>query len=181
MIFKENKMVTVYKWDLATLIYLCSEQYQAEKGLGLPGGMTLDSVAQIKGKVAIRDLNLNQWVHVDDDRGRIFYDKFTGEAVSTTILGEVVDRRRYTKIPPPKIEENQLLRFIDTSQSWVIGFDWYELPIWDSQQNMSYYTGDFFVPNEQFTNIEPMPHENGFILDSAGKWTEPPEPKVIAE
>lgn len=175
MTFTENKIITVFCWDLATKIFTESKQYRAEKGLGLPSGMTIDEVAQVKGKVAIRDVERDQWVHVDDDRGRVFYDKQNGAAFETTILNEEIDRRRYTKISPPALKDGELIRFVDSLQIWEIGLDWYEMPVWDAQQKISYYTGDFFVPNEQQTNTEPMPHEVGFILDSSGAWIEPPE------
>lgn len=174
MIFQESKLITVYGWDLHTKIFIGSKQYMTEKGLGLPNGLTTDAATNISGKVAIRDTELNQWVHVKDDRGRVFYDKQNGQAFETTILGEQVDRRAFTQIAPPKVEKGQLLRFIDSQQSWQIGYDWYELPVWDSSQKMSYFTGDFFIPDEHFTNVEPMPHEAGFILDEQGKWIEPP-------
>lgn len=181
MIFNEVKIIKVFGWDLSTKIFTDSRQFKTEKGLSLPAGLTTDEVVQVKGKVAIRDTGRDQWVHVDDDRGRVFYDKQNGQAFETTILNEEVDRRRYTKIEPPTLKDGQLVRFVDSSQNWEIGFDWYEMPIWDSQQNMTYYTGDFFVPNEHFTNVEPMPRESGFILDSEGNWIEPPEQPVTTQ
>lgn len=180
-IYTESKKITVYSFDLETGIYTGSADFMTEKGLGLPSGLTELKPSEIRGKVAIMDFQSNEWKYVTDDRGRIFYDKFSGEAVKTTILGEVVDRRRYAKIDPPAIAENQLLRFDDSTQKWVVGFDWYELPIWDNQQNMTYYTGEFFIPDSSYTNVEPMPHEAGFILDDSGKWVEPPEPEAIEE
>jgi hypothetical protein len=172
--FTENKIITVYCWNLETGIFTESKKYQAEKGLGLPSGMTLDQPPAISGSVSVMDADLNQWVSMTDDRGRIFYDKFNGEKVQTTIVGEVVDRRSFTAIAPPKIDEDQLLAFDDSQQEWVIGFDWYELPIWNEKQEKSFFTGEFFIPDEYFTNIEPTPEQEGFILNELGGWVAPP-------
>lgn len=134
--------------------------------------MTLDPVGVQEGKVAKRDLIEEVWVYVEDDRGRTFYNKHDGRVYHTTLLNEIVDRRQFTKITPPVVTSEQLVKFIDSTQEWVVGYDWYELPVWSSAQVKSYYTGDFFIPDEHYTNIEPVKGQENFILNFHGLWVE---------
>lgn len=180
MTFTKAEKITVYRYSLETREFLGAEEYQTEIGFGLPRGLTTDPVSLIPGKVAFRNADDTQWIYYTDDRGQIYYDKQNGDKYATTVINEKIDRRRFTRIAPPAIDDGQLLRFVDSSQSWEIGFDWYELPIWNAQQEMSYYTGEFFTPDENQTNIEPMPHEAGFTLNERGEWVEP-EPEQPEE
>lgn len=174
MFFTENKTITVHCWDLQTLEHIGSQSYDAQEGLGLPSGMTEDAPDTPDGYVAIRDSELNKWKYVKDDRGRVFYDKSNGEEYKTETLGEIVDRHKFTAISPPQLNINEITRFETEKQSWIVGLDWYEKPVWDENQKMSYCSDVFFIPNGEKTNIEPTAEQANFILDDYGNWIKPP-------
>ena len=172
-VFREAQLVTAYCWDRNTGLYSHAEKYMTEAGFGLPTGMTLDEPEIEHGKVAIRNVNLDKWVYVEDDRGRECYMKFDGTKYITTELNEDLNPHYCTLNEPPKIESNQLVRFNDELQDWQIGFAWYEGPIWNVLQDKFIFLGDFFVPDRHQTHIEPPQDAENHILDDKGLWIKP--------
>lgn len=183
--FKEDKIIQVSRYDLNTLLFLETiDEYQAEAGFGLPAGYTDQICPSVSGMIGKWDPENNQWNMKTDDRGRVFWDKSTGQKYRTTVLNEYVNPREFTQIEPPSINSDQLLKFETSTQTWIIGLDWYEKPVWNAQQEKSFYTGFFFIPDSNFTNIEPTEEQAGFILNDSGEWVEPEpeeEPEAIEE
>ncbi|CAH9011992.1 conserved hypothetical protein [Vibrio phage 236O40-1] len=178
-IFEKDEVITASQYDLSSGVWVQDKEVQATKGFSLESGLTPDICPKIKGKVGVFDQNSESWSMHEDDRGRVFYNKFDGSEHLTSQLGELVDRKQFTQITPPKTKDDELLFFVSESQEWVVGLDWYEKPIWDAEQNKSFFTGDFFIPNSDHTNIEPP--APGLTLNDAGQWVAPPEEEAPPE
>lgn len=173
-IYKEDKVIAVSKYDLNTFLFVETiEEYQAEAGFGLPAGYTEQVCPKVSGMVGKWNPETNEWNMKTDDRGRVFWDKSTGKKYRTVILNEEVNPREFTQVKPPAVADYELLVFDTANQSWVIGLDWYEKPVWNAAQEMSFYTGFFFIPNSDFTHIEPTEQQVGFTLNDSGEWVEP--------
>lgn len=182
-IYKEDKSITVSTYDLNSLLFVETiEEYQVEVGFGLPSGYTEQICPNVEGMVGKWSPETEEWRMTTDDRGRVFYNKFNGARYETQFVGEIIDRTQFTAIPAPSIDIEQICYFDTSKQQWVVGLDWYEKEIWDSYQEKSYCTEQFFVPNAYSTNIEPTEEQAGYLLNEHGEWVEPePEPEVEVE
>ena len=176
-LFTENENIDVSIFDPKTFIFIENKIFMALAGTGLPPGHTTTLYKKKKGSIG-RYIN-EKWEYINDDRNQLFYFKNNGKEYKTTQINEVPDPHIFTKIKPPEIEkQNQKVIFITENQNWLVGLDWYEKPVWNSAQEMSYCVTDFFIPNNQFTNIAPP--KKYLILDELGHWIEPkPKPEQL--
>lgn len=178
-IFEKDEVITASQYELSSGVWIQDKEVQAIKGFSLESGLTPDICPKIKGKVGVYDRESESWAMHTDDRGRVFYNKFNGSKYITIQLGELVDRKEFTQIEPPKVNDGELLMFTVELQEWVVGLDWYEKPIWDAEQNKSFFTEEFLVADSNRTNIEPP--APGLILDDAGQWIAPPQEETPPE
>lgn len=105
--------VRVYNWDAYTLEYKGSTDEFLHPGIGIPAHSCLDAPPDpIDGYAICRAVENNSWIQVFDYRGKLAYNKNTGQEVEIDVLGPLPEQYTFNK------PEGIYSTWDESTQSW---------------------------------------------------------------